>query len=157
VIDLSSGSVQRLDSHEVVEADGGKNFTVSSDGKSILSFVHSGALTRIIRFPVSGREASTQLLTVTGTVWFLEAGPGDSFYANMVDRPIDLVRFPVDGSRTERLATFPKVPDLSTMTVLPDGRAVLPVRAFSQLRLMAVQKGKDPAPLVNTTEETAAP
>ena len=43
------------------------------------------------------------------------------------------------------------------MAVLPDGRAVLPVRASSQLRLMAVQKGKDPAPLVNTTEETAAP
>ena len=59
--------------------------------------------------------------------------------------------------RTERLATFPQVPDLSTMAVLPDGRAVLPVRAFSELRLMVVQKGKDPAPLVNTTEETAAP
>jgi eukaryotic-like serine/threonine-protein kinase len=59
--------------------------------------------------------------------------------------------------RTERLATFPQVPDLSTMAVLPDGRAVLPVRAFSELQLMAVQKGKDPAPLVNTTEETAAP
>jgi hypothetical protein len=97
VIDLASGSVKRLDSHGVIEADGGKNFTVSSDGKSILSFVHSGALTRIFRFPVSGHEASTQLLTVTGTVWFLEGGPGDSFYANMVDRPIDVVRFPPDG------------------------------------------------------------
>jgi eukaryotic-like serine/threonine-protein kinase len=157
VIDLSTGSVKQLDSHGVVEADGGKNFTISSDGKSILSFVHSGALTRFFRFPVNGQQASTQLLTVTGTVWFLDAGPGDSFYANMVDRPIDVARFPADGSRTERLATFPQVPDLSTMTVLPDGRAVLPVRASSELRLMAVQKGKDPAPLVNTAEETAAP
>ena len=157
VIDLAAMSVKRLDSHGVLEADGGKNFTVSTDGKSVLSFVHSGALTRIFRFPVSGREASTQLLTVTGTVWFLEAGPGDTFYANMVDRPIDVVRFPPDGSRTERLTTFPQVPDLTTMTVLPDGRAVLPVRASSRLRLMAVQKGKDPEPLVNTTEETAAP
>jgi hypothetical protein len=43
------------------------------------------------------------------------------------------------------------------MTILPDGRAVLPVVASSQARLMAVQKGKDPAPLVNTTEETAGP
>jgi hypothetical protein len=43
------------------------------------------------------------------------------------------------------------------MTVLPDGRAVLPIRASSRIRLMAVQKGKDPAPLVNTNEETDAP
>ena len=156
VIDLTSLAVKRIDPHGVIEGDGGRNFTVSADGKSILTFVHSGALTRIFRFPVNGRDA-TPLLTVTGAVWFLEAGPGDSFYANIVDRPVDVVRFPLDGSRTERLATFPQVPDLTTMTILPDGRAILPARASSQLRLMVVQKGKDPAPLVNTTEETAAP
>src|ERR1019366_663701 len=44
-----------------------------------------------------------------------------------------------------------------SLTVLPDGRAVFPVCASSQLRLMVVQKGKDPAPLVNTAEETAGP
>jgi hypothetical protein len=87
----------------------------------------------------------------------MEAGPGDSFYASIVDRPVGVVRFASDGTRPERLATFPQVPDLTTMTILPDGRAVLPVRASSQLRLMVVQKGKDPAPLVNTTEETGAP
>jgi eukaryotic-like serine/threonine-protein kinase len=157
VIDLSSGSTRRLDSHGVEEADGGRNFAVSLDGKSILTFAHSGALTRIFRFSVNGAEAATQLLTVTSTVWFLEAGPGESFYANMIDRPVDVVRFAPDGTRLERLATFPQVPDLTTMTVLPDGRAVLPVRASSQVRLMAVQKGKDPVPLVNTTQETAAP
>ncbi len=157
VIDLSSGSTRRLDSHGVAEADGGRNFTVSLDGKSVLTFVHSGALARILRFSTSSAQPATQLVTVTGTVWFLDAGPNDSFYANMVDRPVDVVRFAPDGTRLERLATFPQAPDLTTMTVLPDGRAVLPVRASSQIRLMAVQKGKDPAPLVNTTEETAAP
>ena len=110
-----------------------------------------------LSFPGERRRAETQLLTVTNTVWFLEAGPGESFFANMVDRPVDIVRFAPDGTRPERLATFPLVPDQTTMTILPDGRAVVPVRAASQLRLVAVQKGKDPAPLVNTTEETAAP
>jgi hypothetical protein len=75
----------------------------------------------------------------------------------MVDRSVDVVRFPPDGSRQERLATFPQAPDATTMAVLPDGRAVLPVRASFRVRLMALQKGKDPAPLINTTEETAAP
>ena len=75
----------------------------------------------------------------------------------MVDRPVDVVQFSPDGTRVERLASFPQIPDLTTMTVLPDGHAVLPVRASSRVRLMAVQKGKEPAPLVNTMEETAAP
>ena len=63
------------------------------------------------------------------------------------------------GRKPDRKArdAFRRFPDITTMTVLPDGRAVLPVRASSEVRLMVVQKGKDPAPLVNTTEETAAP
>jgi hypothetical protein len=75
----------------------------------------------------------------------------------MVDRPTDIVRFGPDGSGVERLASFPQIPDLTTMTVLPDGRAVVPVRASSRVRLMVARKGKDPAPLVTTAEETAAP
>ena len=75
----------------------------------------------------------------------------------MVDRPADVVQFSADGTEVERLASFPQVPDPITMTVLPDGRAVLPVRAASQVRLMAVQKGKEPAPLINSADETAGP
>jgi hypothetical protein len=156
VIDLATGSTRRLDSR-AVGVDGGSNFAVSRDGTSVITFAHSGALTRIVRFPVSGTDAATPLLTVTNTVWFLDAGPDGSFYASMVDRPVDVVRFVPDGTLVERLASFPLVPDLTTMAALPDGRAVLPVRAASRVRLMAVEKGKEPAPLVNTTEETAAP
>ena len=43
------------------------------------------------------------------------------------------------------------------MTVLADGRVIVAIRASGQNRLMVVQKGKDPAPLVNTAEETMAP
>jgi WD40 repeat protein len=157
VIDLATGSTRQLDAKGVSDIDGGRNFAVSLDGKSVIASAHSGALTRILRFPTSGTEAATPLLTVTGTPWFLEAGLGESFYASIVDRPVDVVQFSTDGTRVERLASFPQVPDLTTMTVLPDGRGVLPVRAASRVRLMAVQKGKEPAPLVNTMEETAAP
>ncbi|HLK22380.1 MAG TPA: protein kinase, partial [Bryobacteraceae bacterium] len=92
VIDLASGSLKRLDPHGVDEDDGGRNFTLSLDGKSVLTLVHAGGLARIFRFSIDGAQKSTALLTVTGTVWFLDAGPGDSFYANMVDRPVDVVR-----------------------------------------------------------------
>ena len=145
VIDLSSGSDKRLDSHGANGDDGCKNFAVSLDGKIGCNVAHSGALTRIFRISISGADVPAQLLTVIGTVWNLESGQGGSLYANMVDRPVDVVRFAPDGTRVERLASFPQVPDLTSMTVLPDGRAVLPVRASSLVRLMAVQKGKDPA------------
>jgi len=98
----------------------------SLDGKSVLTFVHSGALTRIFRFPVSGAEALTQLLTATGTVWFLEAGPGDSFYANNGGPSGGRGPVCAGRNRQERLATFPQTPDLTTMTVLPDGRPSFP-------------------------------
>lgn len=157
VIELSSGSIRRVDPHGVTNIDGGRNFTPSFDGKSIVTFARSGALIRIFRLPMSGAVDPEPLLTVTSNPRYLDAGPGDSIYANVVDRPVDVVRFALDGTQVERLASFPQIPDLTTMTILPDGRAVLPVRESSQVRLMAVQKGKDPAPLVNTTEETAAP
>jgi hypothetical protein len=106
---------------------------------------------------MSGAGAERPLFTTTSLVWQMDAGPDQSLYANMVDRPAEVVRFAADGTDVERLASFPQVPDPITMTVLPDGRAVLPVRAASQVRLMAVQKGKEPAPLINSADETAGP
>ncbi len=154
LIDLATEAVRRLDSPGARTVD---DFAVSTDGQSIIASGHSGALTSIFRIPVSGARAATPLLTATSTVWFLDTGPDDSLYAGMVDRPVDLVRFALDGTRVERLASFPQVPDLTTMTVLPDGRAVVPVRASSRIRLMVVGNGRNPSPLVNTSEETAAP
>src|SRR5262249_16506554 len=139
LIDLGTGSTRRLDSHGVEAADGASNFTVTPDGASVIASRHSGALTSIFRFPVNGTAAATPLLTVSSAIWYLDAGAEGSLYASMVDRPVDVVRFAPDGGGVERLASFPQVPDLTTMTVLPDGRAVLPVRASSRVRLMAVQ------------------
>ena len=156
-VDLSSGSMKRLSPPGFNAADV-TAFAVAADGRSVLVAVNSGTLTRVISFPASGAATERPLFTVTSTVWYLDAGPDGSVYASMLDRPSDLARFAVDGSGYERLASFPLVPeDADIMTILPDGRAVVAVRASGQNRLMVVQKGKDPAPLVNTAEETMAP
>ena len=49
------------------------------------------------------------------------------------------------------------MPYVDMVVALPDGRAVVPVQVSGRTRLMAIEKGKNPVPLVNTTEETAAP
>src|SRR5260370_33181586 len=115
-IDLSSGSIRRLDPHGATGDAGGKNFTASLDGKSVLTFAHSGALTRIFRFSISGAEAAPQVLTVTRAVRSLDPGPGGRFYANIVDRPIDVVRFPPHVTRLESIPTSTQLPVLATMT-----------------------------------------
>ena len=156
-IDLSSGSTRRLTPPGFTASDI-TGFAVAADGKSIIVSVNSGTLTRIISLPTNGAGTERPLFTVTSTVWYLDAGPDGSVYVSMMDRPSDLAQFSLDGTRFERLASFPLVPeDADIMTVLADGRVIVAMRASGQNRLMVVQKGKDPAPLVNTTEETMAP
>jgi hypothetical protein len=59
---------------------------------------------------------------LTSIVWGSDAGPGESLYANVVDRPVEVVRFALDGTGVERLASFPQVPDQPRLTIPPDGR-----------------------------------
>jgi serine/threonine protein kinase len=156
-VDLSSLSMKRL-SPAWLDAPAVTAFAVASDGKSVLVAVNSGTLARVISFPTSGPPAERPMFTTTSPIWDMDAGPGGKVYASMVDRPSDLGRFSPDGTRFERLASFPLVPeDGDILTVLPDGRAVVAVRASGRNRLMLVEAGKDAAPLVNTAEETMAP
>src|SRR5262249_61258347 len=53
--------------------------------------------------------------------------------------------------------SFPVGGGFGQILLLPDGRTVAPARASGHIRLMAAEKAKDPLPLVNTQEETAAP
>jgi len=154
---LSSGEMKRL-TPPGLKASEVTAFAVAADGKSVIVAVNSGTLTRIVSLPANGAAIERPLFTVTSTVWYLDAGPDGSIYVSMLDRPSDLVQFASDGTGLQRLASFPLVPEeADIMTVLPDGRAVLAIRASGQNRLMVVQKGKDPAPLVNTTEESMSP
>ena len=133
-------------------------FSVVANGKSVVAAVNSGTLTRITSFAANGAGGEQPMFTVTSTVWDLDASVGGSVYVSLLDRPSDLVRFRADGTQYEKLASFALVPeDADIMTLLPDGRAVVVVRASGQNQLMLVEKDKDPAVLVNTAEETTAP
>jgi len=156
-VDIASGSMKRLSPPGLNSADV-TAYAVAPDGQSVLAVVNSGTLARVVSYLASGAPAERPLFTVTSTVWYLDTSPDGSVYLSMMERPSDLVRFSLDGTRSERFASFPLVPeDADIMTVLPDGRAVVAVRASGQNRLMVIQPGKDPAPLVNTNEETMAP
>jgi hypothetical protein len=156
-IDLASNVIRRLALSER-EAATLQGWTVARDGNSVLAALPAGSITRLVAIPTSGQTARRTLFTVTTSVWFVDTAPDQSLFVNLVDRPQEVVRLsPGGGGPPERMAAFPLGADTDQVLLLPDGRTIAPASASGHIRLMAAEKGKDPLPLVNTPEETAAP
>ena len=160
-VDLASGSMKKLGPPTLGSAEVSALAT-TLDGKSVWAAVKSGTLTTITSFSASDAKDERPVLTVTSAVWHMDPGLDGSLYMDLVDRPGEIVRFAPDGTRLEKLASLSSGATeissrLGILSVLPDGRAVVPAVASGQIRLLVVEKGKDPRLLVNTTEETAAP
>jgi len=156
-IDLASNDIHRLALPEQ-EAAALEAWTVARDGKSVLAALPAGSVTRVVAIPTGEPTAARTLFTVTSPVWYLEAAADGGLFVNLVDRPQELVRLSPDGAAiAERIAAFPLSANPDQVLLLPDGRTVTPAGAFGHLRLMAAERGKDPLPLLNTQEETAAP
>ncbi len=138
-------------------------YSLSPDGGSVIAAFRAQALTPIIRIPLGGHGTSQYLFTVTGDVWALDAGADGSILISPIQRPAELVRYTPRGTQSlenlvpVKIASFPELSSLDMVAVLTDGRAVIPAEISGRTRLMEVERGKDPVPLVNTSEETAAP
>jgi hypothetical protein len=142
-----------------------RSYTLSPDGGSVVAAFRAKALDRIVRFPLDGGSSPRELFTVTSDVWGMDAAPDGSILVNTMDRPGELVSFSAPGTQPAapskaapiKMGSFPKPSWPDMVAVLTDGRGVIPAEVSGGARLMAVEQGKDPVPLVNTPEETAAP
>jgi serine/threonine protein kinase len=157
--DLVSGKVRRVPSglrdDSTISA-----IAVTRDGQSILIVGGEGFQSRVRAIPRSGKGPPRVLLTLTAMIYYLDAGPDGAIYLDQVERPTDVLRFRVSGGRAEKIATLPAYASAygsgGSLAVLPDGRIVVQETA-GRTRLMVVEPGKDPAPLVNTSEDTLGP
>ncbi len=152
-VDLFTASARRLPDPGVEV----RAWAPSRDGKSVIIASPAGTLVRFLTMPLDGRAAPRTLFTVSHDIRDIDAGADGSLFVNLVDRPAEVVRISPRGGSPEKLASLPQLPLLDMVVALPDGRAVVTVQAGGRTRLMAVEKGKDPSPLLNTTEETTAP
>ena len=142
-----------------------RSYALSVDGASVIAAFRAKALIRIVRIPLEDGRATQELFTVTGDVWGVADSPDGSILINTMDRPAELVNFAKQGARSPaqamfaptKIGRFPELNYPDMVAVLTDGRAIIPAEVSGTTRLMAVERGKDPVPLVNTTEETAAP
>src|SRR5262249_49837195 len=152
-VDLSTASARRLPDPGVEV----RTWTPSGDGKSVIIASPAGTLVRLLTMPLDGRAAPRALFTVSHDIRTIDAGADGSLFVNLVDRPAEVGRISPPGGSPEKLASLPQLPLLDMVVALPDGRVVVTVQAVGRTHLMVLEKGKDPAPLLNTTEETAAP
>jgi predicted Ser/Thr protein kinase len=152
-VDLATAAVRRIPDVGVEV----RAWTPSADGKSIIVATKAGSLVRVIAMPLDGGTPPQTLFTISDDIWDIDAGADGSVFADLLSRPAGVVRLSPGGGPPEKIAGLPQFPDMDMVVALPDGRAVAPVLVSGRTRLMAVEQGKDPVPLVNTTEETAAP
>jgi serine/threonine protein kinase len=173
IVDLLSGELRRLPVD--VSNVGNTSIAATWDGKRALIGFVLGSLFRVIGVPLdaTAKQQPTTLLTSTLSAFSIDAGPDDSIFVEQNDRPLELVRFDLgsaaSGQRSgragavhvERIATLASSA-LSTMrgdyfAVMPDGRALWTEVNGGLKRVMVVEAGKDPVPLVSTSEETFGP
>src|SRR5262245_50621866 len=72
-------------------------------------------------------------------------------------RPGEVFKRSVDGSVSLKMAAFPVGGVGDSIAVLPDGRVVTTIQASGKSRLVVLDTGKDPSPLIIRPDETSAP
>jgi len=154
-VDLASGKVRRIVSG-LSDDSTLSAIAVTRDGRSVLIAGVAGILSRVQSVPGGGRGQPHLVLTLTAKVYELDAGPDGAIYLDQAERPANVLRFRVSGGRAEKIATLPAYED-RPFAVLPDGRIVIQETSAGHTRLMAVEPGKDPVPMVNTSEDTRGP
>lgn len=155
-VDLATGATRPL-APGLPRGTGAPDFAVTRDGKSVLITREFGPFTRVFSVPAHGHGPAQTLFTATHEVWGVETAPDGSIYACVTDVPAELVSRPVDRDEAQTVARFPWVSDPDSIVVLPDGRVVMSVFYSGRTRLIAVERGKNPVPMVTTTEETSIP
>jgi serine/threonine protein kinase len=158
VVDLATGKMRQLPEDYSGEFSGFYSTVAATrDTKDAVISTLQGNIYRVAAVALDGHGPTRTLLEMVHPVWALDTGPGGSIYLDQNDRGSELVRFSEQGGHAEKLAEISNPDEGEYFTVLPDGRVVWAERNASRTRLILVEPGKDPSPLINTSEETAGP
>jgi hypothetical protein len=87
----------------------------------------------------------------------MDVAPNGSMLVNLIDRPGDVVRLTSTGAQAARLTHFPQATASKMVVALADGRDVVDMSVSGRMRLMLMESGKAPVPLLKIQEESASP
>ncbi len=157
-LDLATNKTRKLAPGLTLRRVMGPRFpvAVTRDRRSALVDVMSGSLHRITAVPRDGSAGESLLLTTTATPWNIDASADGSLYMDQMDRPVDILRFPVSGGVPERVSgSFHE--GMRGIVPLPNGGVVAPGPAGDRESLLLVEPGRDSAPLLDTADQTEPP
>jgi len=129
---------------------------VTRDGKSVIVAMREDALRRVVSIALRGKFAPRTLFTTTGWIWYLDTDSDGNVYASATEGNGEVVRYSPTAAGAEVMAGV-SGSEGAEIVSLPDGRAIVTVPGLGRNRLMALADGKNPVPLVATTEETSWP
>jgi tRNA A-37 threonylcarbamoyl transferase component Bud32 len=158
ILDLASKQIRQLPTGAADDSSA-LALAVSRDGKYVLISRAAEDRTEIVSLPASGRGPPRVLFGSSAVVQYLDSSPDGAIYMDEWEEPVHILRSSATGGPVTLVSTFQSqaVPRKKTTFFLSDGRAIVPAYRAGRERLMLVEKGKDPVPLVNTTEETSSP
>ena len=161
VMDIATGKT-RLLAPGLPSEPLGESYPIATtaDGRFVLIDVPAGDLHRLVAVPRDGNGAIRTLLTLTRPPWYINAGKDGTLYLDQVDRPHQVLRFPVRGGAPEILASSDSyVPAGHYMepVEITDGRFLLDTAFSGRGRLLVGKPDGDFVPLLDTTEETSSP
>jgi len=153
-VDVTAGSARPIvvDGSPEVRA-----FALSPDAESVVAALPAKALMRIVRIPLRGRGVPDDLFTVTSDVWHMDVAGNGSMLVNLIDRPGEVVRLTPTGAQMAMIGRFPQATASKMVVTLADGRDVVDVSVSGRMRLMVMERGKAPVPLLKAQDESAAP
>ena len=155
ILNLDSGAVRRMPTGLAEEHLTG--IAVTHDGRSVLLASATGNSGNLLQIPRGGGPARV-ILHLTHVPDGVDSGPDGSLYLDQPEGEGTVVSLPPAGGKADRFAIAPTSSGMViSLVLLPDGRVAGSIPVAGSERLVAFAKGKDPAPLIQSSEETSLP
>jgi len=161
VMDIATGKIRRL-APQLPDRRNNESYPLATtaDNRGVLVDVAAGDLHRIVFVPRDGNGATYTVTTLTKPPWYLESAKDGALYLDQVDRPHQLLRFPVAKGVPEVLGssdTYVPAGQYMEPVETADGRFLLDTEFSGRGRLLLAKPGGDFVPLLDTNDETSSP
>jgi hypothetical protein len=155
ILNLESGELRRMTTGLAQERLSG--IAVTHDGQSVLLVSAIGNSGNLLRIPRNGGRARA-ILHLTHIADGVDSGADGSLYLDQPEGEGTVVSLPVGGGKADRFAiAATSAGTIDTLVLLPEGRLAGAIPVAGNTRLVAFAKGKDPTPLIQSSEETDMP
>lgn len=160
-LDVATGKTRRLlTSAPRLTYNEGYPIAAVPDGRSVLVDTPEGELHRIVAVPRSGSGRVQTVLTLTSPPWYMDTAKDGTLYVDMMDRPHEILRYPVSGGVPEVIGhadTFVMAGQYMEPVQASNGLLLLDSRFSGRRRMLIGKPGGDFFPLLDTREESAGP